>query len=280
MIFIISIVGSMSEEVKLKSSTSSPSSYEDVDDDFDDDESVVSKLAPDEMEQLDSLGVPNSIKHHAVLGAKATVWQFLHGLDIPIVSKKRNGQRNQNKNSTHQCLLCLKAISAMEECCKTRKNALYAPANSSHAMNHIRNRHNEENATKQLLSKTKQMFDFKFSQASSSSVVSGSTRLYTIPDAFNTFRTTSMETNQLTIFKWIVYENKPFNTVQSPLLKAMFNNIVNNFTTMSCETFINLLDREFDKFVTVVKNLYEVAKADAYGMSFFPLATICVQQRQ
>jgi hypothetical protein len=267
MIFIISIVGSMSEEVKLKSSTSSSSSYEDVEDDFDDDESVVSKLAPEEMEQLDSLGVPNSIKHHAVLGAKATVWQFFHVLDIPIVSKKRNGQRNQNKSSTHLCLLCLKNISAMEECGKTIwSNALYAPAISSHATNHIKNRHNEENATKQLLSKKKQMFDFKFSQASSSSVVTGSTRLSTIPDAFNTFKTSSKETNQLTIFKWIVYKNKPFNTVQSPLFIAMFNNIVTNFTTMSRETFINLLDREFDKFVTVVKNLYEEAKADAYGM--------------
>jgi hypothetical protein len=259
----------MSEEVELKSSTSSSSSYEDVDDDFDDDESVVSKLPPEVIEQFDSFGVPNSIKHHAVLGAKATVWQFFHVLDIPIVSKKRNGQRNQNKSSTHLCLLCLKNISAMQECGKAAwKNALYAPANSSHATNHIKNRHYEENAAKQLLSKKKQMFDFKFSQASSSSVVSGSTRFSTIPDAFNTFKTTSKETNQLTIFKWIVYENKPFNTVQSPLFKAMFNGLVTNFTTMSRETFINLLDREFEKFVTLVKHLYEEAKADAYGMKF------------
>jgi hypothetical protein len=112
------------------------------------------------------------------------------------------------------------------------------------------------------------VFDFKFSQASSSSVVSGSTRLSTIPDAFNTFKNTSKETNQLTIFKWIVYENKPFNTVQIRLFKAMFTGLVTNFTTMSRETFINLLDREFEKFVTLVKNLYEVAKADAYGMKF------------
>jgi hypothetical protein len=105
----------MSVEVKLKSSTSSSSSYDDLDDDFDDDESVVSKLAAEEIEQLNSLGVPNSIKHHAVLGAKATVWQFFCVPDVPIESKKRNGQRNQYKSSTHLCLLCLKNISAMEK---------------------------------------------------------------------------------------------------------------------------------------------------------------------
>jgi hypothetical protein len=146
----------------------------------------------------------------------------------------------------------------MEKC-------LYAPANSSHATNHIKNRHNEEIATKQLSSKKKQIFDSKFSQASSSSVVSGSTSHSTIP---YTFKKPSKETNQLTIFKWIVYDNKPFNTVQSLLFKAMFNNIVPNLTTMSHETFINLLDRLFDRFVTVVKNIYEEAKADAYDMKF------------
>jgi hypothetical protein len=65
-----------------------------------------------------------------------------------------------------------------------------------------------------------------------------------------------------------VYNNKPLNKIQSPLFKAMLNNIVPNFTTMSRETFINLLGRECDRFVTVVKNMYEEAKSDACGMKF------------
>jgi hypothetical protein len=94
----------MSDEIEV----SKTSSYK-----CSEDESEGSELAEEELDELDSLGVPKVVKHHVIFGAKANAWTIFHKFAKPYETKKRSHHQIILKPSTHLCLLCLKKIALM-----------------------------------------------------------------------------------------------------------------------------------------------------------------------
>jgi hypothetical protein len=115
-----------------------------------------SKINKEELMELDLYGISSNIKHNPIFGAKAKVWKFFHVLKKLIVTNKKTRTGKLEKSLTHLCLLCLKKIVAIEKLTNaTWENALCRPTNSTHAMDHIKKLHKENNETKQVMQHSK-----------------------------------------------------------------------------------------------------------------------------
>jgi hypothetical protein len=91
------------------------------------------------------------------------------------------------------------------------------------------------------------------STATSNPTVTNSVRAQGMTPS-NCFQKLSNKALQLSMARWIIYENKPLNLIYSDLFKAMFaGSMGRSFVPMARDTFLQYLDCEFNIFVQAVK---------------------------
>ena len=166
---------------------------------------------------VDTYGVPVTVKHRALNTSKCQIWMFFHILDKPMQKSEVQSQQVNKKrkiNSTgfkHICLLCLS--DAMKVTCKagTRTSrdwttALCTQSSSSNAKKHLDKKHADNEEYKQF-KKSEQLKNTKRSSVQTSSTI------------VSMFKKQSEASIKVKLAKWIMYENLPFNVLQSDYFK-------------------------------------------------------------
>ena len=162
---------------------------------------------------------------------------------------------------THLCILCLKSVNGKAEKNKhSWKSALCTPSNATNALGHLKKMHKDSSEVKDLLKEKKTAFDSNSKSSVSSAASTGTMK--------SLFAGWSTENQRLSIFKWIVYANQPFNSISSPYFKNMFTGFLPTYKSMARDTFMSYLDREFDMLVTMVKNMFDRGLASVHGRRF------------
>jgi hypothetical protein len=70
------------------------------------------------------------------------------------------------------------------------------------------------------------------------------------------------------MFKWLVFENIPYNTIQAKTFKQMFTGITPSFQPMNRDTFLNYLDRKYDILKTQVIYMVKKRKENCFKLPF------------
>ena len=229
---------------------------------------------------FDALGVPTTIKHSRVTGIKkqSAYWQFYRVLKIPLQLNKRK-DRNSSllQTSTHLCILCLKSLMGKagdisETAWKTTACRVLTSANAHH---HVMKRHSDHPDVSVLLEKKIKLFDKALADVSTPqsqlSALSSSTRTASSGGVkpTNCFQKYSDKAIQLTMARWLIYENNPLNMIYSDLFKAMFaGSLGKSFAPMSRDTFAMYLEREFTIFVDAVVKMLLQAMEELHGLRF------------
>jgi hypothetical protein len=227
---------------------------------------VNDELNEEQLQTLDNFGIPKTIQHSPIVyGVTSDVWQFFHKLATPYHNKRQKTAAG----STHICMLCLGNINEKtKKSLDTWKNALKKPVHAQHAREHIKKKHTGHPRTKKWIEDKAKEFDKRTTLGISQSppTLANPSNLEI---AFNNASTYNVRQS---IFQWIVYENIPFNAVQSEYFKQMFRCIQPSFVSMSRDTFIDLLNREFEDFVGKVVILLDVEKNNSHGV---PIISVC-----
>jgi hypothetical protein len=218
----------------------------------------VEVLVCDELSELDegelSLfdeydGILLTVNHSEILGGNsAKVWKFYHKLTNIYDIKKRKSNTGATKTYTHLCTLSLSDINTKAK--KIHGNLDYCfknPTHASHAGEHITKMHKDDPKTVEGIANNHKKFDEKVT--TSLSQASTITNTSNLDISFNNASTNNV---RLIVFKWIVYEHIPFNTLQSEYFKQMFTCTQPSFAPMKCKTFYKFLEREFYIFVSCV----------------------------
>jgi hypothetical protein len=243
--------------------------------DTEDSEELVVDTGVVDDEEVDCYGVPKRVKYSSVGGGNsAKIWEFYRVLHKPINSsiiRKKNS--HDNKPYTHLCILCLKDLLLNNE--DANKNswltALFKPTTSTHVLKHIEKCHPNHPDAIAYLNTKKKTFDKAVSVCPSTTSGLAHSHFSTSNSTYDFFKQASPDSVKYSIFSWLVYENIPFNTISSPYYKAMFTGLLPKYTSMSRDTFISYLVREFDILTTSIKKVIEEEKKHMYGLPFISI---------
>jgi hypothetical protein len=221
---------------------------------------------------LDVLGVHTVIKHYPVPAIKKSpYWRFYRVLKVPLT----HHGKNRNTSSTHLCILCLKSLMEKANTSPTAwKTAACRVQTSANAHHHLIKKHQDHRDISILIEKKKKVFDNSVtnistpqSQLSALTSSTGGPSGRAIPT--NCFQQFTEKSIQLTMARWLIYENKPVNVIYSDLFKSMLTGTLGkSFVPMSRDTFGKYLDREFSLFVDAVVKLLLQAMDELHGLRF------------
>ena len=237
---------------------------------------VEEKNSEDEQSGLvtDALGVPTNVKHFPVPAIKKSpYWRFFRVLKIPLRTHRKS-RTSSSVPSTHLCILCLKSLTEKADTISSTawKTAACRVQTSANAHHHLTKRHQDHPDLSTLMEKKRKVFNNSLTGISSpQSQMSAltSTTVASRATPINCFQKFTEKSLQLTMARWLIYENKPVNVMYSDLFKSMFTSTIGkNFTPMAPDTFGMYLDREFSIFVDAVAKLLLQAKEELHGLRF------------
>jgi hypothetical protein len=221
---------------------------------------------------VDALGIPVSVKHYPIHGRKSTYWRFYHTLQTPISSKNLQASNSASSAAsrsarTHICLLCLEVLKEKPNRSVTSwTTATCRTLTPANAFDHLKKMHGNHPDIKSELKQREIAFDGVVTSAASMDSTVKSSQQSSGKEYFTRFSEKSI---QLNMARWIIYENKPFNVINSDLFKAMFvGSMGKKFVPMSPDTFHQFLDREFNQFVSKVMQLLLKAREELFGQRF------------
>ena len=80
-----------------------------------------------------------------------------------------------------------------------------------------------------------------------------STSVQTSNTIVRMFKKQSEESIKVKLARWIMYENVPFNVLQSDYFKDVMTSCVANYNTLSRGTFVEFVDQEFNNMVESIR---------------------------
>ena len=182
-----------------------------------------------------------------------------------VQSQQVNKKRKINSTGfKHICLLCLS--DAMKVTCKvgTRTSrdwttALCTQSSSSNAKKYLYKKH-ADNEEYMQFKKNEQLKLAKRSSIKTSSTI------------VSMFMKQSEESIKVKLAKWIMYENIPFNVLQSDYFKDVMTSCVVYYSSLSCETFVEFVDKEFNNMVESIRQIVAIEQPYFYGQRFISVS--------
>ena len=238
--------------------------------------------------------IPKEVKHSA-FQKSAAQWKFFHKLHVPYevcgTTSNRNkatwsgkSKREVTKISkTSICMLCIEDLKT-KKCTPTSWRIALGNVNTpANALCHLQKKHVNHPGVKKLTSQSKQRLAERVDAVQNA--VMGPMNKHVVRMNKDALRHDMLDWWVLTcITKHIliksdlpypihvrshrlIYDSVPYNTIQSPRFTKMFKSLL-DFKPMARETFINLLEVEFDKFIEKVVELLTRVVSLSFGRNF------------
>jgi hypothetical protein len=203
--------------------------------------------------------IPMSYKHEKVTSKKHNMFKFYRKLAKPIKLER------EGKLKSLLCSLCLKDLQGANCDKHTRKKCLSVDTNNtSNLLKHVKTKHENNKEVEaflqpQVSAKRKRSETNLELQCSSSNIASMFPKI------------DSMENLRGQMAKWLYLNGRPLNIIESPNFKAMMTPLVKDYTTMSRDTFNDLIDFEISRFQIQLSKMANEASHNKCGNMFMHL---------